>query len=75
MQNRKTKIRKIIRHFGSETRQDLKENEEKKIRKTITLSPKTAKKIEIKAKEENRSISNCIEHILNVHFRELAEME
>ena len=46
-----------------------------KIRKTITLSPKTAKKIEVKAKEENRTVSNFIEHIVSKHFRELEEME
>ena len=40
-----------------------------KIRKTITLSPEIAKKTDVKAKEENRTFSNFIEHILGKYFQ------
>lgn len=45
------------------------EKRELKIRKTITISPELAEKIEIEAKEENRTTSNLIEFILRKHFR------
>ena len=40
-----------------------------KTRKTITISPELAEKIEIEAKEENRTTSNLIEYILRKYFR------
>jgi hypothetical protein len=41
----------------------------KRIRKTITLTPKIAKKADAQAKEENRTVSNFIENVLDEHFQ------
>jgi predicted CopG family antitoxin len=40
-----------------------------KIRKTITLAPEIAKKVDAKAKEENRTFSNFIENLLGKYFQ------